>query len=78
MRLNRTVHLNTIHRFGTLREIAPDVQLGVLGPDGQPVDAADMKALVFVDEDGQADVFVLDEDGRQKLIEALTGGILVL
>lgn len=69
----RTVHMNYLHDFLPLSQVAPDMPLVARDKAGEehPV-----HALVFVVE-GEMHVFCVDPDRKADLIRKMTGGIEV-
>lgn len=75
----RTIHPVANFVWGRTADLFPDLQLQssplANGSGGEPVDAM---ALAFTDpQDGETHIYVFAEEGRKKLIAALTGGIVV-
>lgn len=64
----RSVHPATQVEWGPLARFAPDVHYDT---DVQPM------GLAFIDPDGEAHIYVFDENGRQALLQQLTGGIIL-
>ncbi len=75
--ITRKVHLVTGFEWGPIDKFAPDLGLRQEADDGggTPVEPP---ALCFRDPDGETHVYVFSDDGRKKLIAALTGGIMVV
>jgi len=69
--ITRTVHPQSNFFWRPLAEAAPDMNLQGGDPGNPPM------ALVFVDPDVETHVFVFGEDGRQALLKALTGGVII-
>lgn len=70
--LSRHIHLKSDFRWTPLAETAPELTFQATGLDGEvPM------ALTFIDDDGETHVFAFSEDGRKKLLDALTGGLVV-
>lgn len=78
--LSRHVHLASNFEFGSIDDIAPDLQLRwqeETSNGGDPGDPVVPRALWFVDADGETHVYPLSDDGRQKLVSKLTGGVVL-
>lgn len=70
-RMVRTIHPTSNFFWKPLTEIAPDLAIGQIDPADPPM------GLLMLDADGTIDVYVFNEDGRKKLVEALTGGLIL-
>jgi hypothetical protein len=78
--ISRFVHPQSAIEYGRVDTIAADLRLRFQetptnGSD--PGEEYEPKALWFTDPDGETHVYPLDEMGRQKLLEKLTGGIVI-
>lgn len=72
----RSVHVDATFHWRTLAEVAPD--LGVMQQPANGAQPETPMALMFVDPGGEeTHIYVFAETGRQALIAALTGGIVV-
>lgn len=67
----RHIHLRSDFRWEPIAKTVPDLTFTVEGMEEAPM------ALTFVDPDGETHVYAFGEDGRKKLISALTGGLVV-
>jgi hypothetical protein len=75
--ITRTIHPVSNFVWAPLAKIAPDMQLSPApGGNGHSPDDPP-QGLLFVDPDGETHIFVFGEEGRQKLLAALTGGIVL-
>ena len=74
MRITRVVHEKSAVVVGPAAEILPDLNYNAVDGNGEPVD---MTALAFVDPDRETHVFLLDPDGRRKIAQALTRGVIL-
>jgi hypothetical protein len=70
-RMVRTIHPAASFFWRPLAEIAPDLQIAAIDPADPPM------GLLMLDQDGSIEVYVFNEDGRKKLVEALTGGVIL-
>lgn len=80
--LTRKVHPVANFVWKKASEAIPDVQLQLQPPpelgQGNGAALAEPMCLVFVDpQDGETHVYLFAEEGRKKLIETLTGGIVI-
>ena len=76
--LSRTIHPASRHNFGPLATIAPDVSLRLpAAADGNGGGPEEPQALAFTDPDGETHVYLFDEAGKQRLVQTLTGGIII-
>lgn len=72
------VHAQSSFVFAPLEQL-----VGVLDVTDKEAEAANggepttVKGLAFIDNDGEGHVYVLTENGRQKLIAQLTGGVVI-
>lgn len=71
----RKVHMVTSVEWGPVDRFAADLTIRTQPENGGEPEAP--KALRFLDPDGEAHVFLFDEDGRQALIKQLTGGLVI-
>jgi hypothetical protein len=76
--ITRTVHPSSTFAWKPLDQMIPDMHFGPPpGSNGDAAHADPPMGLAFIDPDGETHVFVFNEDGRKKLLEALTGGIVL-
>jgi hypothetical protein len=73
-RLSRIVHPRANFVWGRIGELVPDLKVGAVDEQGQPVE---FHALALTDPDGEVHVYLFNEEGRQKLVAALTGGVVI-
>lgn len=76
MRLNRVVHVQHSFRVAPMRDLAPDVALAAQNAAGE-IERAEMPGIAFTDPDGEVHIYVLDDEGRGRLVQQLTGGIVM-
>lgn len=72
----RKVHMVSKFEYGSIDQVAPDLGIRQQG-EGNGGGQVAPKALWFTDPDGETNVFVFSEDGRQALVRKLTGGLVV-
>jgi len=59
---------------GAVSVLAPDLGLKATRDDGEDVE---LRALQLADTDGETHLFVFDDGGREQLLKAITGGIVI-
>lgn len=76
------IHPQANIRWGKLEEIAGNiVTFHSTAPgtpeNGQPPEPIEPHALAMTDPDGEVHVYVFTDEGKQALLSALTGGVIV-
>lgn len=69
------IHPQADMAFEKMSKLAPQLQIGGLGPTGEPVTSDDIMGLKFTDPDGETHIYILSDDGKAGLIATLTGGV---
>jgi hypothetical protein len=69
--MTRKIHPQSNFFWMPLVEAAADMHFPTVDPTDPPM------ALIMVDADLETHLYVFNEDGRKKLVEALTGGVIL-
>lgn len=69
--MTRTIHPQSNFFWKPLAEACPDMTFPPTDPTDPPL------ALIMIDPDMETHMFVFNEEGRKKLVEALTGGVIM-
>jgi hypothetical protein len=67
----RKLHPVSTFAWGKLRAFVPDMTFDTGADEDEPM------ALMLLDPDQEQHIFVFNEEGRQKLLAALTGGFVI-
>jgi hypothetical protein len=71
-----TLHPGAGHKFGRAGEVLPDFNIRAQ-PAGNGEGPVEPWILAFVDPDGETHAYVFDDAGKQNLVAALTGGVVL-
>lgn len=86
MKIIRNVYPTADFNWGTAKEFCPDLNITATDPNGPPGltngsegKPEEMMALAFTTSgnDVEAHIFLFNKAGKEKLLAALTGGIIV-